>query len=212
MADFDLARLLAHELEPSLISIELRLRSLARETVCRADAESCLAELESLRSLLRDFLVLGGRELETRSVSLAPLFEMLARRFGPLAAARGITLTLEDAPAPTQVEGDPGATERILTNLLDNAVKFSPERSRISVAAREIAGAVEVLVEDQGIGIPLSEQEQVFEPFARLDREKPGAGLGLSISRRLAEAQGGRLSLTSEPGRGSTFVLTMRKA
>ena len=210
MADVDLASLLAHELEPSLISIQLRLRSLAEEGAWRAEAESCLAEVEALRSLVRDFLLLGRRELETRSFSLVPLFETLARRFGPLAAERGITL--ETAAAQTGVAGDPGATERILSNLLDNAVKFSPERSRIAVSAREIAGMVEVLVENQGIGIPLAEQERVFEPFARLDREKPGAGLGLSIARELAEAQGGRLSLTSEPGLGSTFVLTLPRA
>jgi len=159
---------------------------------------------------VRDFLLLGRRELATRSFSLVPLFETLARRFGPLAAARGITL--ETAAAQTEVAGDPAATERILSNLLDNAVKFSSERSRIALAAREIAGAVEVLVEDQGSGIPLSEQERVFEAFARLDRERPGAGLGLSIARELAEAQGGQLSLTSEPGRGSTFVLTLPRA
>ncbi len=210
MGDVDLARLLAHELEPSLISIQLRLSSIAEESACHVEAESCLAELEALRSLVRDVLLLGRKELETRSFSLVPLFQTLARRFAPLAAARGITL--ETAAAQTEVAGDPGATERILSNLLDNAVKFSPARSRIAVAAREIAGAVEVLVEDQGRGIPLLEQERVFEPFARLDREKPGAGLGLSIARELAEAQGGRLSLTSEPGRGSTFVLTLRRA
>lgn len=210
MADVDLARLLAHELEPSLISIQIRLSSLAEESGCRVEAEFCLAELEALRSLVRDFLLLGRRELATRSFSLVPLFETLARRFGPLAAARGITL--ETAAAETEVAGDPAATERILSNLLDNAVKFSSERSRIALAAREIAGAVEVLVEDHGSGIPLSEQGRVFEAFARLDREKPGAGLGLSIARELAEAQGGRLSLTSEPGRGSTFVLTLPRA
>jgi signal transduction histidine kinase len=210
VADVDLASLLAHEIEPSLISMQLRLRSLAEESACRAEAESCLAEVEALRSLVRDFRLLGRRELETRNFPLGPLFEALARRFGPFAAARGITL--EAAAGQTEVEGDPGATERILSNLLDNAVKFSPERSRIAVAAREIGGAVEVLVEDQGSGIPLPEQERVFEPFVRLDREKPGAGLGLAIARELAEAQGGRLSLTSAPGRGSTFVLTLRRA
>ncbi len=210
MADVDLARLLAHEIEPSLVSIHLRLSSLAEESSCRAHAESCLAEVEAIRSLLRDLLFLGKRQLATRSFSLAPLFETLLRRFEPLAAARGITLEAE--PAQTRVEGDPGATERILSNLLDNAVKFSPERSRIALLVRESPGAVEVLVEDQGSGIPLPERERVFEPFARIDREKPGAGLGLSIARELAEAQGGRLSLESEPGRGSTFVLTLRRA
>ena len=210
MVDVDLARLLAHELEPSLISLQLRLRSLAEAGACRAEAESCLAEVEALRSLLRDFLLLGRRELHNRSFSLPPLFEALARRFEPLSAARGVTLQTD--ADPTEVAGDPAATERILSNLIDNAVKFSPEGSRIALVARENEGKVTVLIIDQGIGIPQVERERVFEPFVRLDPERPGAGLGLTIARKLAEAQGGELLLTGEPGEGSIFILTLRKA
>jgi signal transduction histidine kinase len=209
VAEVDLARLLAHELEPSLISLGLRLRSLARETTCRDEVESCLAEVESLRALVRDFLLLGGRELECRKFSLGPVLGSLERRFGPLAAAGGITL--EVAETSLEATGDPAATERTLSNLLDNAVKFSSARSRVRVLVRETLGTVEIEVEDSGMGIPASQHARVFEPFARLDREKPGAGLGLSIARELAEAQGGRLSLSSEPGRGSSFVLTLRR-
>ncbi len=210
MNDVDFARRLAHEIEPSLIAIQLRLRSLAEADACRAGAESCLAEVAALRCLLRDFLLLGRLELETRSFSLVPVFETLARRFEPLAAARGIALETEADPA--EIAGDPAATERILSNLVDNALKFSPEGSRVAMVAKELEGKVEVLVLDQGSGIPLRERERVFEPFVRLDRERPGAGLGLSIARELAEAQGGSLSLTGEPDEGSIFVLTLRKA
>jgi NtrC-family two-component system sensor histidine kinase KinB len=209
--EVDLARLLAHELEPSLVSIHLRLSSLAGGSdACREEAESCLAELEAIRSLLRELLLLSNRELTPRAFPLAPVFERLARRFRPIAAARGIALEIPATPA--EVEGDPGATERALASLLDNAVKFSPERSRIEVEARERGAAIEISVEDQGMGIALSDQERVFEPFVQLDREKPGAGLGLSIAKNLAEAQGGRLILASEPGGGSTFVLSLKKA
>ncbi len=210
MADWNLAILLAHELEPSLLSIHLRLSSLREESLCRAEAESCLAEVETLRALVRDFLLLESRDLRRGSFSIAPLLSTLARRFAPLAAARGITLQIAGSEA--RAEGDPSATERILSNLVDNAVKFAPEGSRVAVATRETGEAVEVTVEDQGSGIPLQDRERVFEPFTRLDREKPGAGLGLSIARELAEAQGGTLALASEPGRGSTFRLTLRKA
>jgi signal transduction histidine kinase len=211
VADVELARLLAHELEPSLLAIQLRLRSLAETGACRAEAEICLAEVEALRSLLRDFSLLGRRrELDNRGFSLVPLFETLARRFEPLAATRGITL--ETHADPTEVAGDPAATERILSNLIDNALKFSPERSRIALVARELEGEVTVLIVDQGCGIRRLERERVFEPFVRLDREMPGAGLGLSIARELAEAQGGKLVLTGEPEEGSTFILTLRKA
>jgi len=210
VAEVELARLLAHELEPFLISLGLRLRSLAGETACRHEAEACLAEVEALRSLVRDFLLLGRGDFESRMFPLAPILDSLDRRFGPLAAARGITLDI--ARSSAEAAGNPGATERALSNLLDNAVKFSGERSQVRVGVRETAGGVEIEVEDRGMGIPASDHERVFEPFARLDRENPGAGLGLAIARELAEAQGGRLSLSSELGRGSSFVLTLRKS
>jgi signal transduction histidine kinase len=185
------------------------LRSLAQSSACRAEAESCLAEVEALRSLVRNYLFLRQPELERRPFPLGPVLAGLARRFGPLAAARGIVLEIPASSA--EAEGDSGATERALSNLLDNALKFSIERSRIEVVVREDESGVTIAVKDQGIGIPLSDQVRIFEPFVRLDREKPGGGLGLSIARRVAEAQGGRLALMSEPGRGSTFVLTLRK-
>jgi signal transduction histidine kinase len=210
VAELDLARLLAHEIEPCLLSIHLRLRSLADEGQGGAQIESCLAEIETLRAMVRDYSLLEALDLEPRSFPLAPLFENLARRFGPLAAARAIALEVESDPVV--VEGDPAALERCLANLLDNAVKFSSEGSRVSVTVRKAADGVQILVEDQGPGIPLSDQERIFEPFVRLDREKPGGGLGLAIARNLAEAQGGKLSVTSEPGKGSRFVLGLPKA
>jgi signal transduction histidine kinase len=210
VSDVDFARRLAHEIEPSLVSLYLRLRSLAMESACREEARMCLAEVEHLRSMMNDVQFLGKRPLEERVFPLAPIFETLADRFRPIAASRRIVL--EMAPTKAEVRADPGATQRMLSSLVDNAVKFSPEQSRVAVFARELDDSVEVLVEDRGVGIPLPDQQRIFDPFVRLDREVPGAGLGLSIAREQAEAQGGRLTLESEPGRGSTFVLTLRKA
>lgn len=209
MPETELARLLAHELEPSLVALELRLRSLVEAGACRAEAESCLAEVDALRALVRDYRFLGQVELGRQRFAIAPVLAALARRFEPLAAARGVVLEIPASSA--EAEGDADATERALSNLLDNALKFSSARSRIEVAVREEESGVAIAVKDQGIGIPLSDQARIFEPFVRLDREKPGAGLGLSIARRVAEAQGGRLELTSEPGQGATFVLVLRK-
>jgi signal transduction histidine kinase len=142
--------------------------------------------------------------------ALEALFQRLAHRFGPIAAERGITLGFE--AGTEHVKADRSRTERVLSNLVDNALKFSPDGSRVQVRARALEESVEVLVVDAGTGIPRADQERVFEPFIRLDREKPGAGLGLAIAREDAAAQGGRLSLSSEPGRGSTFTLTLLKA
>jgi signal transduction histidine kinase len=207
--DVPLARRLAHEIERSLLSLRLRLSSLAEADGVRAATEECLAEVEALRALTSDFLLLGKPSLERRTFPLEPLLQTLARRFEAIAASRGITL--EAAPTRASVEGHAGATERALANLLDNALKFSPEGSRVALAVREVGDTVEVAVEDEGIGIAIQDRKRIFDPFERVDRERSGAGLGLSIARDLAEAQGGRLSLTSEPGRGSTFVLALRR-
>jgi signal transduction histidine kinase len=111
--------------------------------------------------------------------------------------------------------GDRDAVERILVNLLDNAAKYSPRGTAIEVTARPAGErAVEVLVSDHGPGIPVEDQERVFERFARADRARSrpdsnGAGLGLAISRGLARRQGGDLTVVSAAGRGSTFVLRL---
>jgi len=210
VSDVDFARCLAHEIEPSLVSLHLRLLSLQEEGACREEVETCLAEVAHLRFLVNEVLLLGRRALAPQVFPLAPLFEALANRFRPIAASRHIAL--EMAPTPAMVNADPAGTERALSNLLDNAVKFSPDRSRVAVWTRELDESVEVFVEDRGAGIPPAEQERIFEPFVRLDRELPGAGLGLAIAREQAESQGGRLTLESEPGRGARFYFTVEPA
>jgi signal transduction histidine kinase len=208
--DVHLARRLAHELEPALLSLFLRLRALPDEGAHRAEIESCLVEVQSLRLMVQEFLFLGKREMERRIFPLAPLLERLERRFRPIAAARGITL--EIASSAARVEANSGASERSLSNLLDNALKFSDAGSHVALSTREVGETIEVIVADQGIGIPLVHQRRIFDPFERLSRERPGAGLGLAIARELVEAQGGRLTVTSEPGKGSTFVLALKRA
>jgi signal transduction histidine kinase len=210
VADYDLARRLAHEIEPSLLSLYTRLRSLERESACRDQAAACLSEVEALRALVHDLLVLGTRPVVATTFTLEALFQRLAHRFGPIAAERGIALEFD--AGPEHVNADLARTERILSNLVDNALKFSLGGSRVQVRSREGDESVEVQVIDAGPGIPAADQERVFEPFIRLDREKAGVGLGLAIAREEAEAQGGRLSISSEPGQGSTFTLTLRKA
>ena len=108
MDDVHLARRLAHELERSLLSLQLRLSSLARGTAdYRKEAEACLVEVEALRSLAADFRMLGNLPLETRPFSLEPLIQTLARRFQPIADARGIVI--ETAPDPGLGRGASGS-------------------------------------------------------------------------------------------------------
>jgi two-component system, OmpR family, sensor histidine kinase KdpD len=104
---------------------------------------------------------------------------------------------------------------RVLSNLIDNAVKFAPADSTVEVNARRSAATLEFVVADRGSGIPPEDRESVFRPFYRRDGATPdvgGAGLGLSIARGLAEAQGGSVRYEDRPGGGSVFVFSVPAA
>ena len=109
------------------------------------------------------------------------------------------------------VDADPMRVERILYNLLENAVKYSPEKSEIKVFARKEKKMVVTGVADKGIGISPEDQGRIFELFERLGRgtRSQGLGLGLVVCKRLVEAQGGKIWVESEPGKGSTFYFTL---
>jgi two-component system phosphate regulon sensor histidine kinase PhoR len=104
----------------------------------------------------------------------------------------------------------------VLTNLVDNAVKYCGERSRVVLRSREHDGKLELSVEDEGPGIEERHLPRLFERFYRVDagraREVGGTGLGLSIVKHLTEAMGGTVAVSSKPGAGTTFVLTLKKA
>ncbi len=112
--------------------------------------------------------------------------------------------------------GDADRIEQVLVNLIDNAVKYSPDGGEVTVSAARSEAAVRVNVEDEGIGIPLSEQQSIFEKFYRADphqKEVPGGtGLGLYISRELVRRMGGRIGVNSRPGEGSTFFFELPAA
>jgi two-component system sensor histidine kinase KdpD len=112
------------------------------------------------------------------------------------------------------VRADPGLLERILVNLLTNAVRYSPADLPPTITISEHAGVVEIRVIDRGPGIPADDRERVFMPFQRLgDRDNStGVGLGLALSRGLAEAMGGTLQPENTPGGGLTMTLALPAA
>lgn len=111
------------------------------------------------------------------------------------------------------VFGDPDMLVTAVRNLIDNAVRYSPEHTRVGVGLRERDGMAQITVTDQGPGIPESEQDRVFERFYRVDsarsRQTGGTGLGLSIVKHVMAQHGGEVSVWSQPGRGSTFALVL---
>jgi signal transduction histidine kinase len=118
--------------------------------------------------------------------------------------------------APTDLllaRADRDRVNQVLDNLLGNAIKFSPNGGRITVQLAAVDGMVQVSVSDTGIGIPADQLERIFDRFYQVDgsatRKFGGAGLGLTIVKRIVEAHGGRIWAESQVGRGSTFLFTL---
>ena len=162
----------------------------------------------------------GKLSVEHVAFDLERLMLETLRPMAPKTAARGVALALDMARGlPRRLVGDPGRLRQILNNLLSNAVKFT-ERGEVVVSVTESELRLDparrwlrLAVRDTGIGIPPEKQAQVFAPFAQEDssitRRFGGTGLGLTITRRLCDLVGGAISMTSEPGRGSEFVVEM---
>jgi signal transduction histidine kinase len=128
----------------------------------------------------------------------------------------GRTITLGEDDDARLARGSAEEARRVLDNVLENAVKYSPEEKPIAVGLTSDSEHVRISVTDQGIGVPLDEQQRIFERFYRLDPGMAtgvgGTGLGLYIARRLVERMGGELTVSSEPGGGSTFMIELRRA
>lgn len=155
----------------------------------------------------------GKLEVELSPVSLLEVVERCAETTLLKASRKQITLEIEVPPELPPVRGDASLLREVLQNLLDNAVQYTPEGGRIQVTASVGPREGVVSVADTGIGIPLADQERIFERFYRVDvarsREAGGTGLGLSISKHIVEAHGGRIWVESEVGHGSKFFFSI---
>jgi two-component system phosphate regulon sensor histidine kinase PhoR len=131
----------------------------------------------------------------------------------PAAQRKEQTLAIEVPRTLPRVLGNPDYIERAISNLIDNAIKYTPEHGRIQVAASCDEDFVVVEVSDNGIGIPAADLSRVFERFYRVDRsrsrEMGGTGLGLSIVKHVLQVHGGTIDVTSAPGQGSTFRMKL---
>lgn len=173
--------------------------------------------LEHLLNDLLDFAQMdaGTFHLDSRHLDLRESLIEIVQSLRPQAAEHGVHLQLELPVQPLGVNGDPQRIAQILSNLLHNALKFAPRDTLVRVAATVSDGAVCCSVQDQGEGIPLSEQHKLFQRFQQLSAgvgKGKGTGLGLSISKALVEAHGGTIRADSAPGKGSTFSFTLPAA
>ena len=211
----------AHELRTPLSVIhnaaEVALSSPREADQYRRFLEDILEEEERMKRLTEQLLFLcredAGLLPELRQpVSLEMLVRQAAEPMGELASANGLTLTVAKLSA-CRVAGDPDGLRRLLFNLLDNAIKYTPEGGRVEVQCECQDGSAELIVTDTGIGIPSEHIPHIFERFYRVDparsREAGGTGLGLSICRIIAESHGGTIRLESNEGKGTRVVVTL---
>lgn len=155
----------------------------------------------------------GKLELEFQPMSLAELIEGCAETTLLKASRKQIVLEIEVPPGLPAVYGDQSLLREVLQNLLDNAIQYTPPGGCIRLSATAGSREAVVTVSDTGIGIPLADQERIFERFYRVDaarsREAGGTGLGLSIAKHIVDVHGGRIWVESQVGRGSDFSISI---
>lgn len=185
----------------------------------RADLEAIETACASVGQMLDDIiqfarLDLGATQLGFNSVPVREAVDRAEALVRPRILEAGLAYRRESIPEDVSVWADDFRLQQILLNLLVNAIKFTPRGGQINISCRQNGDLVEIDVVDSGCGIRESDYELIFEPFVQLDREQQhghsrGVGLGLAISRDLARAMGGNLSVTSKLGKGSTFTITV---
>lgn len=211
----------SHELRTPLTSIKgfaetLLSGAMRDEATCRHFLEIIDKESDRLVKLVDDLLDLSRLEgkrisLELGQVDVGELVTETVARLRPLAGTRDFQLR----PATPEVIAlaDRDRLAQVLTNLLDNAIKFTPNGGCIAVGWRAANGEVEISVTDSGQGIADADLPHVFERFYKADRARAsvpgGSGLGLAITRHIVEAHGGRIRVASTPGAGTTFTFTI---
>ncbi|HEY8410529.1 MAG TPA: heavy metal sensor histidine kinase [Pyrinomonadaceae bacterium] len=176
-------------------------------------------EAERLSRIVEDLFILARQPINTRAalhperVSLNDAVRDCARAARVLAARKGVRLKLEKDWPAIAFNGDEELIKRMILNLLDNAVKYTPAGGEISLTLARQNGNAEIVVRDTGIGIAETDQPRVFDRFYRVDKARAramgGAGLGLSIAQWIVEVHGGEISVASTPGEGSTFTVVL---
>ena len=213
---------MAHDLRSPIT----RIRGIAEVTLTtgkslgeyEAMAASTIEECDRLLDMINTMLMISKAEagvdhLTREEIDLAEVVQEACRLFEPTAEDKGISLSCH-LPKESHFLGDTQMIQRMLSNLLDNAIKYTPPGGSVSVSVSENDGQVVVSVKDTGIGISPRDLPHVFERFYRGDesRSQTGIGLGLSLARAIARAHDGDITATSTPDQGSTFTITLPKS
>jgi signal transduction histidine kinase len=176
----------------------------------RRNAERLLRLIDDLLDLSR--LDVGGLRLDLADLDVRAIVQTVVENGAPAAAARKIELVYDADESQRPIHADAHRLEIILTNLVGNALKYTPDGGHVAIKVRDGADAVTIDVADDGPGIPAADLPRVFDRFyqaGRADRRAGGVGIGLSLARELADLHGGDLSVVSTEGRGTTFTLRL---
>jgi two-component system phosphate regulon sensor histidine kinase PhoR len=214
----------SHELRTPLASIRVMVETLEDGGLDdRQDAQEFLArirqQVDRLTTLVNELLDLsriesGAVELHPEPVDLAALVAEAAGLLRTRSESKRVSIECSAGEEHPVVEADRASLLRAVSNLLDNAIKFSPDGGTVSVEVTEEGDLVRLSVHDDGPGITLAELPRVFERFYKGDqsRSQSGVGLGLAIVKHIARVHGGTAEATSEPGRGATFAIRLPRA
>ncbi len=213
----ELIATISHELKTPLTAILGHAELISDRYPELSSVDAITRNAQRLNNLVANLLhysrVQGRRETVRRSVDLVELCDASVELLGIRATQSGVRLSFTQPGGPVVVFGDPEELGRVIDNMVDNAVKFTPEDGSVVVSMSVHDDKVSIDVADTGLGISLSDQGHVFSAFHRSTNPNalsiPGTGLGLPIAQRIAESHGGTLSLTSELGTGSTFRFTL---
>ena len=214
----------SHELKTPLTVMRAGVERALTDTRAAPDAliplEETLVAVRHMTELVDVLLTLarvdeGRMELHRETVDLGALLHEVFETGQILGEEAGVEVRLEVPAQPVTVDADPGRLRQMVMNLVTNAVKYTPKGGRVWLTLASSPQSASVVVRDTGIGIAPGDVGRVFDRFWRADMarsrtgERPGFGLGLAIAKWVAEAHGGSIGLTSRPGRGSTFTVTL---
>jgi len=210
---------LAHEFKTPLTSIKAAATALLSESPQSNSHRELLTVVEEESDRLSDLVTeaiqmarieAGKLQLHRQPVSAATVVDSALRKFKDRAQDRRVTVQIDTSMPP--VEADEELISLVLQQLVDNALKYSPPDSPLTISAREEDGSIVISVADQGPGVPEHEQARIFDKFYRGDLNRQsiaGTGMGLTIAREIVKAHGGRIWLHSRPGQGATFSFSL---
>jgi len=219
----DFVNKVSHDLRTPLTSIRMfvetlqlgRLEDPARREEALAIISSETERLSALITRLLDWARMesGKRSFDLRRQPVGPIVDDALRAVEPQRLQTGAKVIRTLAPGLPQIYVDRDALSGVLVDLLQNAFKYTGPEKRISILARAAGPSVEIVVEDNGPGIPGSDQKRIFDKFYRgkdpLDRTIEGSGLGLSMVKHILKAHGGKVSVRSELGKGAAFTVLL---